>query len=105
MTIAFGRITSQTQTDLMIDHFQSHYGITIDQVGIEEASKLTKTVTASVCQSIFKTNTTMKKPVATVAFELILSVEGLLKTGHSSLKGYTIIGSSATMWSPGGYDF
>jgi hypothetical protein len=77
MSITFGRITSQT--DQVINRFQSHYGIVIDQVGIEEASKLTKTVTASIRKSIFKTVTTMKKPGATVAFESISSIEGLLR--------------------------
>jgi len=88
MSITFGRITSQT--DLMINRFHSHYGITIDQVAIKEASKLTKTVTASVHKSIFKPVTTMKKPGATVAFESISSGEGLLTTGSSCLKDYTI---------------
>jgi len=94
MSITFGRITSQT--DLMINRFKSHYGCVIDQVGIEEASKLTKTVSASVWKSIFKTVTIMGKPCATIAFETISSIEGLLKTSckHSkisaSLKDYTI---------------
>ena len=96
MYITFGRITSQT--DLMINHFKSHYGCVIDQVCIEEASnKLTKTVSASVWKSIFKTVTIMGKPRATIAFETISSIEGLLKTSckHSkisaSLKDYTIL--------------
>ena len=94
MSITFGRITANT--DSMINHFQSHYGIVIDQVGIEEASKLTKTVTASVRKSIFKTITTKGKTGATVAFEPISSIDGLLKTGYkpsrtsASLKDYTI---------------
>jgi hypothetical protein len=94
MSITFGRITSQT--DLMINRFQSHYGCVIVQVGIEEARKLTKTVTASVRKSIFKTVTIMGKPRATVAFETISSIEGLLETSckpsriSASLKEYTI---------------
>lgn len=94
MSITFGRITGQT--DSMINRFQSQYGIAIDQVGIEEASKLTKTVTASVRKSIFKTITTKGKIGATVAFESISCIDGLLKTGYNSsrtsasLKDYTI---------------
>lgn len=45
MTITFGRITEQT--DQMIECFHNS-GISIDQVGIEEESVLTKRVTASV---------------------------------------------------------
>ena len=80
----------------MINRFQSHYGCVIVQVGIEEARKLTKTVTASVRKSIFKTVTIMGKPRATVAFETISSIEGLLETSckpsriSASLKEYTI---------------
>ena len=94
MSITFGRITNCT--DSMINRFRSQCGIVIDQVGIEEASKLTKTVTASVRKSIFKTITTKGKTGATVAFEPISSIDSLLKTGHApsrtsaSLKDYTI---------------
>jgi hypothetical protein len=94
MSITFGKITDLT--DFMINRFQSQYGIVVDQVGIEEASKITKTVTASVRKSIFKTITTKGKTGATVAFESISSIDGLLKTGYkcsrtsASLKDYTI---------------
>mmetsp|Transcript_16497 Transcript_16497/g.29920 ORF Transcript_16497/g.29920 Transcript_16497/m.29920 type:complete len:391 (+) Transcript_16497:295-1467(+) len=93
MSLTFGRITNQT--DLMIESFQGS-GISIDQVGIEEARKLTKTVTASVRKSIFKTVTTKRMPGASVAFAPISSIGDLLKTGHRSkrtstgLKDYTI---------------
>jgi hypothetical protein len=94
MSITFGRITGCT--DSMIKRFQSQYGIVIDQVGIEKASKLAKTVTASVRKSIFKTITTKGKTGALVAFEPISSIDGLFKTGctpsrtSACLKDYTI---------------
>lgn len=59
MTITFGRITEQT--DVMIQCFHKN-GISVDEVGIEEASKLTKTVTASVRKSIFKPQLHMGSP-------------------------------------------
>lgn len=93
MSITFGKITADT--DFMVQRFQAN-GILMDQVGIEEASKITKTVTASMRKSIFKTITTMGKPGMSVGFAPISSVDRLLKTGHrsskisASLKEYTI---------------
>jgi len=93
MTITFGKIT--VHTDFMVQRFQAN-GIIMDQVGIEEASKITKTVTSSMRKSIFKTITTMGKPGMSVGFAPISSVDRLLKTGHrsskisASLKKYTI---------------
>jgi hypothetical protein len=95
MTITFGRITEQT--DYMIECFRE-YGIPVDQVGIEEASALTETVTASVRKSIFKTSsaTGAGKSGLSVAFAPIVSIDKLLGTGHkstkslASLKDYTI---------------
>ena len=92
MTITFGRITEQT--DQMIECFHNS-GISIDQVGIEEESVLTKRVTASVRKSIFKTVTTIGKSDE-VAFARMSSIDKLLKTGikstkpSDSLKAYTI---------------
>lgn len=95
MTITFGRITDGT--DMMIKSFQD-YGVTIDQVGIEDSSKLTKTVTASVRKSIFKTVTCMGKP--SVSFAPIVGLEEILegdrapsRKSDASLKDYTISSS------------
>lgn len=91
MSLTFGKITSAT--DIMIQRFLDQ-GIAIEQVGIEEASEITKTVTMSMRKSIFKTVTAMGKPGASVAFAPITSIEHLLKTGRcpssAALKEYTI---------------
>ena len=92
MTITFGRITEHT--DQMIECFHNS-GISIDQVGIEEASVLTKTVTASVQKSIFKTASTIGNSDG-VAFARMSSIDKLLKSGikstkpSASLKAYII---------------
>eukprot|EP00956_Cyclotella_meneghiniana_P035022 scaffold110397_cov72-Cyclotella_meneghiniana.AAC.4 len=93
MSLTFGRITNHTDT--MIECFRD-YGITLDQVGIEDASKVTKTVTASVRKSIFKTVTAMGKPGASVSFAPLTTVDDLLKkdfhrmSSDASLKEYII---------------
>jgi hypothetical protein len=93
MSLTFGRITDQT--DQMIRCLRG-YDIFIDEVGIEDTSKLTKTVTASVRKSIFKTVTAMGKPGASVSFAPISTVDGLLRRDFSrmcsdaSLKDYVI---------------
>lgn len=100
MTITFGRIASQT--DKMIKRFQE-YGVTIDEVGIEEASKLTKTVTASVRKYIFKTVTCVAgKPSVSFApigvIDEILEGDGAPSSSRrksdASLKDYAISASS-----------
>ena len=99
MTITFGRITAHT--DDMIKRFQEH-GVTIDEVAIEEASKLTKTVTASVRKSIFKTVTCVGgKPSVSFAsigvLDEVLEGDGapssLGRKSDASLKNYTISAS------------
>jgi len=100
MNVTFGRITDQTDT--MIARFQENK-VSIDQVGIEESSKLTKTVTASVRKSIFKTVTCIGKPGASVSFAPIDGIEEVLKgdralsrKSDASLKDYTISPSVPT---------
>ncbi|KAL3798707.1 hypothetical protein HJC23_004458 [Cyclotella cryptica] len=103
MSLTFGRILNDTNQ--MVQRFRGS-GITIDEVGIEEASKLTKTVTASVRKSIFKTVTALGKPGASVSFAPLTNVDDLLKRDFSrkssdtSLKAYTISPShpSAIDW-------
>jgi hypothetical protein len=83
MSFTFGRITNST--DKMVQRFREH-GIFMEQVGIEDASKLTKTVTASVRRSIFKTVTAaMGKHGASVSFAPSATVDDLLKRDFSRM--------------------
>ena len=106
MSVTFGKITYQT--DIMIERFRS-YGIGIDQVDIQDASKLTNIVSTSVRKSIFRTVfvSVGGKPSAPVAFAPVSSVGDLIgdllrsDVKHhpkmaASLKDYTLSPSQPT---------
>jgi hypothetical protein len=98
MTLNFGKITNST--DRMIQVFAER-GIVFDVVDLADVSKMTKSVTATVRKSIFKTMTVSGAGKKSLSFAPVLDATSLLtgksfSSSVSSLKPYRVCSTRAS---------